>query len=107
MKIKLTKAQLEALRLLLTMMIKLHHPKNMAENLLDTLIRQILEKVSVKLAKSLSEQKVKHTLTLTHAEAMGLHLWFHQLVTEDILRDYKYESIVCRNIVHEIDREYA
>ncbi|MGY6521986.1 MAG: hypothetical protein ACXIUD_09675 [Mongoliitalea sp.] len=107
MKIKLNKSQLEALRVLLTKMIHLHTPKDMAENLLDTLVRQVLEKVTIKLAKSLSEHKVKHTLSLSHSEAMGLHLWFHQLVTEEIWSDYQYEAIVCRNIVAEIDREYA
>lgn len=79
----------------------------MAENLLDTLVRQILEKISVKIAKSVSEHKVKHSLKLSHAEAMGLHLWYHQLVTAEIMQDYQYEAIVCRNMVHEIDREYA
>lgn len=107
MKIKVNKTQLEALDVLLSLMLKVHKPQDMAEKLLHRLVRQMWEKVSIKLTKSVSEHKIKHSLNLTPAEAMGFHLWFHQKIGDDFLESYKYESIVCQSIVDDIDREYA
>jgi hypothetical protein len=107
MKLKLSKNQMNAIKILLAMLIECHNPTNMADNLVDTLVRQVLEKVSIKLIKSVSEGKVKHSLQLTDAEAMAVHIYLGRLVTDEIRNSYQYEAIVCDSVVRDIDREYA
>lgn len=107
MKIKLNKAKLEALDVLLSMMIRMHRPGNIADKLVHSLVVEIWKKVSIKRTKSVSDYRIKHTLTISDTEAMALHIWYHQYIGEDYLESYQYESLVCRNIVDEIDKEYA
>jgi hypothetical protein len=107
MKIKLNKSKLEALDILLSMMIRVHKPSNIADRLVHSLVTEVWKKVSIKLTKSVSEYKVRHTLTISDTEAMALHIWYHRYISDDYMDSYQYESLVCRNIVNEIDREYA
>lgn len=108
MTIKLKKNQLEALHTLLTAALILTPPKDMAGSLLHELVDGINDRIRSKLKKAQYDNRVGYGLKLKSIDAKALYVWY--LHIEAGLKEsnhYQYECIIARNIVNQIDKEYA
>ena len=107
MKKKLKIHQLEALHLLLCYMLRNNRPYDIPSKLLHEIVDAINDRIARSLKKATTRGKVEHSLNLTPIEAMAIHCWYHQLETEVDRDHYHYETIIARELVAEIDQEFA
>lgn len=108
MKVKLSKNQLEGFHTLLNVALKLNKPYDMASKLLFEIVDGINDKIARKLKKLTYGSEGGYSLSLTSIEAKALFCWIgHIDESGELSESYKYESIVSREVVAQIDREYA
>lgn len=80
----------------------------MASKLLYEIVDGINDKMAKKLKKLAYGTEGGFSLTLTSIEAKALFCWLgHIDESGELTESYKYESIVAREVVAQIDHEYA
>lgn len=108
MTIKLNKRQLEALHTLIGAALNMIRPQNIADSLVHELVDGINDRIRAKLKKSEYDSRTGYSLKLKSIDAKALHVWY--LNIESRINEgnaYHYESLVAREVIHQIDKEYA
>lgn len=105
MKIKLTRAQLEGLYLLITTGLENTAPEGVAAKLMYVLVDKLNERIRTKLRKLDNGSTCGYSLSLNEVEAMAFYCWYRNVCEE--LVGLQYERLVAQQCVNEIDREYA
>ncbi|WP_143960258.1 hypothetical protein [Litoribacter populi] len=106
MNFKLNRTQLEGIHYLLTAALRMHQPTNMADSLLTELVDGVNDRIRAKIKKAEFNNKTGFSLKLNSKEAKALYCWFNQ-IEQSMGEHYQYECIITRQIVNDIDKEYA
>lgn len=106
-KIKLTIAQLKALKVVVNLVIKNYKAVNEAEALLQEIVQEIESKLD-KSIESLELNRNKYrTLALSPVQARGLKIWYTQMAAFFSSENYLYERIQLNKLINQIDQQYA
>jgi hypothetical protein len=88
-------------------MLRSNRPYDIPSKLLHEIVDGINDRLGAGIKKATTRGKIEHSLNLTNVEAMALHCWYHQLELPEDQENYRYETIIARQIVAQIDQEFA
>lgn len=100
MKIKLNRAQLEGVELLLRVLLNDNKPSNMAERLVYEIVFKLYQKIRAK-AEVIGCPRSGYGLSLTSQEAMAYYIYYQNVVIDTTA--YTYEALQMQRVFNEID----
>jgi len=108
MNIKLNKARLEALHVIVGAALHTFPPISMSDKLLYEIVDKINDRMRDKIRKATYNNQVGWGLKLNSVEAKAYYVWFNAISDRvQLAEHYRYESIIARDIVNLIDKEYG
>ncbi|MBY0244980.1 MAG: hypothetical protein K2Q03_05975 [Sphingobacteriaceae bacterium] len=103
MKIKLNRAQLEGVELLMRVLLNENKPKDIAELLVRDIVYKLYQKIRAK-TEVIGCPRSGYGVSLTNQEAMAFYIYYQNVEVD--AEGYKYEAFQLQRIFAEIDRIY-